>query len=97
MWVWPSGGSCPGHAWVSRRVRSLLPPETVWEGLLKAGAGLELRIVLHVVNPEKGPPRATFDSPDQGAKGLKVDTITVKPDSLSFSMQARAGRVHGQL
>jgi pimeloyl-ACP methyl ester carboxylesterase len=34
--------------------------------------------------------KATFDSPDQGAKGLKVDTVTVKPESLTFTMKALA-------
>jgi pimeloyl-ACP methyl ester carboxylesterase len=72
-------------------------PETVWEGVMKVGAGLELRIVLHVVSSDEGPPRATFDSPDQGAKGLKVDTITLKPESLTFTMRALAAEFTGKL
>ena len=64
---------------------------------MKVGAGLELRIVLHVVTPAEGPPQATFDSPDQGAKGLKVDTITLKPESLGFTMQALRAEFTGKL
>jgi pimeloyl-ACP methyl ester carboxylesterase len=65
-------------------------PETVWEGAIKLNAGLEVRIVLHVVDAGEGGLRATFDSPDQGAKGLKLDAVSVKPDSLSFTMKALA-------
>jgi pimeloyl-ACP methyl ester carboxylesterase len=63
-------------------------PETIWEGALKLNAGLELRIVLHVVDAGEGGLRATFDSPDQGAKGLKVDTVVVGPETLTFTMKA---------
>jgi pimeloyl-ACP methyl ester carboxylesterase len=71
-------------------------PETVWEGAIKLNAGLELRIVLHVVDAGEGGLRATFDSPDQGAKGLKVDTVSVKPDSLSFTMKALGAEFTGK-
>jgi pimeloyl-ACP methyl ester carboxylesterase len=65
-------------------------PETVWEGALKLTAGVELRIVLHVVDAGEGGLRATFDSPDQGAKGIKLDTVSVKPESLSFTLKSAA-------
>jgi pimeloyl-ACP methyl ester carboxylesterase len=71
-------------------------PETVWEGTLKASAGIELRIVLHVVDAGERGLRATFDSPDQGTKGMKVDTVTVKPESLSFTMKALGAEFAGK-
>jgi uncharacterized protein len=64
---------------------------------MQVAAGLELRIVLHVVTSGEGPPQATFDSPDQGAKGLKVDTVTQKPESLAFTMQALGAEFTGKL
>jgi pimeloyl-ACP methyl ester carboxylesterase len=72
-------------------------PETVWEGRLKVGGVIELRIVFHVTRPEGGPPRATFDSPDQGATGLKVDAVDLTPESLGFTMKAMGAEFTGTL
>ena len=71
-------------------------PEQVWEGKLGVGAGLSLRIVVHVGKTAEGKLTAKMDSPDQGAKGLKVDTITLDKTTLSFEMKATAGQVRGQ-
>ena len=94
VWVWLAVLVLATRGLASQAVA---PPETVWEGAMQVVAGLELRIVLHVVTPAEGPPQATFDSPDQGAKGLKVDTITLKPESLSFTMQALRAEFTGKL
>ena len=72
-------------------------PEQVWEGKLSVGAGLSLRIVVHVGKTSEGKLTAKMDSPDQGARGLKVDTITLDKTTLSFEMKALLGRYEGKL
>jgi uncharacterized protein len=72
-------------------------PEQVWEGKLTVGAGLSLRIVVHVGKTAEGKLTAKMDSPDQGAKGLKVDTITLDKTTLSFEMKAILGKYEGKL
>ena len=66
-------------------------PEGVWEGSLKVQAGIELRLVVHVAKADGGQFKATLDSPDQGAKGLKVDSIEAKDGTLTFKMKRRKG------
>jgi hypothetical protein len=72
-------------------------PEQAWEGKLSIGAGLSLRIVVHVGKTAEGKLTAKMDSPDQGAKGLKVDTITLDKTTLSFEMKALLGSYEGKL
>jgi uncharacterized protein len=72
-------------------------PEQVWEGKLNVGAGLSLRIVVHVGKTAEGKLMAKMDSPDQGAKGLKVDTITLDKTTLAFEMKAIDGKYKGRL
>ncbi len=66
-----------------------------WEGNLKAG-GAELRLVLHVEKVDGGL-KASLDSPDQGAEGMKVDTIGLEGDALKFSMTRPKARFEGRL
>ncbi len=53
-----------------------------WNGAISI-QGMQLRIVLHIEKTEKEY-AATFDSPDQGAKGIKIDTLTFSDDKLRF-------------
>jgi len=71
--------------------------EQAWEGKLSIGAGLSLRIVVHVGKTSEGKLTARMDSPDQGARGLKVDTITLDKTTLSFEMKAVLGKYVGKL
>jgi len=61
-------------------------PEGDWRGTLDAG-GAKLDLILHVVRKD-GTLTATLDSPDQGATGLAVDSITVSDKSLRFEMKS---------
>lgn len=56
-----------------------------WMGSLDTGA-IKLRVVFHIVNTEDGL-TATMDSPDQGAKGLPVTSVT--RDGASLKMEAK--------
>ncbi|HKM55919.1 MAG TPA: alpha/beta fold hydrolase [Isosphaeraceae bacterium] len=71
--------------------------QQVWEGKLAVGAGLSLRIVVHVSRMAGGKIRATMDSPDQGAKGLKIDSITLDKATLAFQMNSISGKYEGKL
>ena len=48
-----------------------------WHGNLELG-GTKLRLVFHLAQSE-GAWRATMDSPDQGARGIPVDSVAVTP------------------
>ncbi|MFN2512220.1 MAG: alpha/beta fold hydrolase [Pyrinomonadaceae bacterium] len=66
-----------------------------WEGTLDAG-GAKLRLVLHVVKKDSVL-SATLDSPDQGATGLPIDSITVSAASVRFEMKSLGGLYEGEL
>lgn len=55
-----------------------------WQGALNV-QGTQLRLVLHVAL-EDGNYSATLDSPDQGAKGLPVTSITFENSVLKFEL-----------
>jgi pimeloyl-ACP methyl ester carboxylesterase len=78
-------------------VAKIVGPEQIWEGKLSVGAGLSLRIVFHVGKSSDGALMAKMDSPDQGAKGLKVDRVTLDKSTLAFEMKALMGKYEGKL
>jgi pimeloyl-ACP methyl ester carboxylesterase len=61
-------------------------PDGDWKGTLDA-AGTKLDLVLHISSKD-GALSATLDSPDQGATGLPVNSITVTGKSLRFEMKS---------
>lgn len=66
-----------------------------WMGTLEAGA-VKLRVVFHIFNTEDGL-MATFDSPDQGAKGIPVTQVTRENASLKMQIKAIGGVFEGQI
>jgi len=68
-------------------------PEGDWRGTLDAGVA-KLDLILHVVRKD-GTLTATLDSPDQGATGLAVDSITVSDKSLRFEMKSLGADYEG--
>ena len=71
-------------------------PTGNWQGTLKAG-GTEIRIVVHVSKNAAGKLTATFDSPDQGATGIKVGPIDLRGTKLNFSVLSLDGSYEGTL
>ncbi|MFO0909345.1 MAG: alpha/beta hydrolase [Isosphaeraceae bacterium] len=71
--------------------------EQIWEGKIAIGAGLQLRMVLRVKKAPDGSLSAVADSPDQGAKGLKVDSVEITKEKLSYTMKAIGGSFEGKL
>ena len=68
-------------------------PEGDWRGTLDAGAA-KLDLILHIVRKD-GTLTATLDSPDQGATGLAVESITVSGKSLRFEMKSLGAEYEG--
>jgi len=68
-------------------------PEGDWRGTLDAGVA-KLNLILHVVRKD-GTLSATLDSPEQGATGLAVDSITLNGKSLRFEMQSLGATYEG--
>ena len=69
-------------------------PEGDWEGTLDAGVA-KLKLVIHVV--KKGEQlSATLDSPDQGATGLPVDSISVTDGSIQLEMKSLGATYKGK-
>src|SRR5258708_49132 len=66
-----------------------------WEGTLDAGAA-KLILVLHLVGKDEHL-SATLDSPDQGATGLPIDTVSITGDSVRFEMKSLGAAYEGKL
>jgi fermentation-respiration switch protein FrsA (DUF1100 family) len=66
-----------------------------WMGSLDTG-GMKLRVVFHIVNTEDGL-TATLDSPDQGAMGLPVTTVTRDGASLKMEAKQLGGVFEGKI
>src|SRR5215475_7377571 len=67
-----------------------------WEGMLKAD-DVELRVRLHVTKDEKGSLKATFDSIDQGARGLPISAISLKDSTLKFERKVAGWSYEGKV
>jgi len=65
-----------------------------WLGTLDAGAA-KLRVVFHFTNTEDGL-MATLDSPDQGAKGIPVTTVTREGPAIKLEVKSIDGHFEGK-
>jgi hypothetical protein len=67
-----------------------------WQGDLAIGAGT-VRIVVHITKSPEGTLKATMDSPDQGALGIPVESMTLEGNKLRFSTAAVKGSYEGTI
>lgn len=65
-----------------------------WQGTLDLG-GSKLRVVFHISVTDSNTLTATLDSPDQGATGIPVESVTTPGDSLVMDVAAARGRFEG--
>ena len=65
-----------------------------WIGTLKAGP-TELRLILHVTEAD-GKLSATFDSINQGAKGISIESVTFSGNQFTFSSNTVNGKYEGK-
>src|SRR5690349_20172731 len=67
----------------------------IWLG--KLNVGVELRIVFNFTTDEKGSIKATLDSPDQAAYGIKCDTMIVTGNEVTVQIKMIQGSYTGKL
>ncbi len=67
-----------------------------WVGTLSAG-GAKLKVVFHITATDSGTLAGTLDSPDQGAFGIPVSSVTVEGYSVSIGIKAIGGGFDGLL
>ena len=65
-----------------------------WNGALEAG-GQKLRIAFHFTRRADGGLAGTMDSPDQGALGLALDSVSVSGDTLRLALKRAGGSYQG--
>lgn len=67
-----------------------------WQGTLEIN-GIELRIVFHINDTEKGGLLTTADSPDQSAYGMKCDTTIITGNAITIEMKSLGASYKGIL
>lgn len=72
------------------------PLDGNWHGVLKVGP-VELRLVYRIAKDKEGNVKATLDSPDQGAKGIPVDSVTREGREVKLEAKALKAIYEGQL
>ncbi len=65
-----------------------------WEGVLDAG-GTRLRIVFNIEADDDGVLTGTMDSPDQGAFGIPLSSVTADGSTVTFAVAAIGGAYDG--
>ena len=65
-----------------------------WQGTLKVQT-MELRVVFHFQTDSTGAMKATLDSPDQGARGIPIDNVSTRLDSVILTISAIGGSYEG--
>jgi hypothetical protein len=69
--------------------------EGIWMGNLRVPGGLELRIVFNISANPDGSIKASMDSPDQGALGIPVETVSYKDGNLNLEVKSIQGNFEG--
>ena len=72
-------------------------PDEVWTGPIQVQGGIELTIALNLFKQPDGTFKATMDVPDQGAEGLKVDSVAIDGDTFTFAVKRIKGEFSGKL
>src|SRR5271168_635678 len=67
-----------------------------WEGKIDTGSG-SLRVILHISQAADGKLTGSLDSPDQGATGIAIDTVTYKEPDLHFAIEPIASSFEGKM
>jgi alpha-beta hydrolase superfamily lysophospholipase len=67
-----------------------------WLGKINAGA-MDLRIVFNLILVGNDSLTATLDSPDQGAKGIKIGPVVIDGDKIKISAPLLRGEYNGTL
>lgn len=68
-----------------------------WEGEVRVTPQIALRITLDVTKAKDGSLSGTWGSPDQGAKGLPLESLTFADGTLSFTAKTARASYKGKL
>jgi hypothetical protein len=75
---------------------SVSPAIGDWEGKIDTGDG-SLRVIVHLSQAADGTLNGSLDSPDQGATGTAIDSVTYKEPDLHFAIQNFGSTFDGQM
>jgi len=67
-----------------------------WHGTLKS-SGPEFRIVIHISKGDNGALKGTFDSVDQGAKGVPLTSVTLDGSNFKFTIDVAKVTYEGKV
>lgn len=67
---------------------------SLWEGFIKTNA-LSLRLAVKIYKNDDGSLGAFLDSPDQGAKNIPIDKVSLTDDSLNFTINSAMAKYNG--
>lgn len=67
-----------------------------WQGTVNGGAS-SLRIVLHIAEAKDGSLTGTLDSPDQGANGIKLSSVSYHAPDVKFEISTISAAFEGKL
>ena len=68
----------------------------IWEGTLSVPPGLDLLIVLRVARGPGSEPRVTLDMPDQDARGIPVNQLSLDGEDVTVGIQAIGAEFKGK-
>jgi fermentation-respiration switch protein FrsA (DUF1100 family) len=95
LFVTIAGPGCISHPEDSQRnntsdenAEAIKDIEGLWLGNLKVQGGMEIRILFNISTKPDDSITATMDSPDQGAKGIPVDSATYEDGNLRLEMKS---------
>ncbi len=94
--VWVSSAFSLDRSTADQPAAPQPPLAGIWLGTIEVSQ-FQIRLVLHVEQDDQGAFTATMDSPDQGAKGLKVDTVSRDGASVRLELKALAAVFAGQM
>lgn len=66
-----------------------------WQGSLNTGGG-SLQVVIHISSDKDGKLTGTMDSPDQGATGIEVTSVSFKTPDLHLEIPQIRGSYDGK-
>ena len=78
------------------RAEDAASKEQIWEGLLKVGPGVELRLVVHALEKGGGEMTAVMDSPDEGLSGLELSSVTLDKSRFAFELKVSRAKYEGK-
>ena len=68
-----------------------------WKALATVRPGVAVRLLVHATESEKGEITAELDSPDEGAKGLELSSVTINESRLAFELKVSAAKFEGTM